>query len=347
MSSLAAMSGPMGSSEKMELSNRNGSRRTIYYTKKVTGADSAVDTYARTQHYLGEWSNNKWEGKGTLDKADGTRYCGEWKAGQRDGTGTLWRRSESGVLKKVYTGQWVGGLQAGRGVMNYASGDMYNGDWLKGMRHGVGICTFADGGVYEGEWFNDKCHGFGVFDYVSGDHFEGAWVEGNKEGQGVHFYFNSEKRVHTKRYDGEWVDDRPRCGAYTEMAPDPLAPGSLIPEPIPTSQLVDPNGVLAGRLGEIRAQRAYHRAKRVSLEEYFTPEELDALQLAYSRVDLGGGGALSAAELPAAFNQVGMQPSDEELEALYAHLAKPSDGSATFSFAEFAQAADFLSPAED
>ena len=71
--------------------------------------------------------------------------------------------------------------------------------------HGVGICTYADGSVYEGEWFADKRHGFGVLDYVNGDHFEGGWVEDKKEGAGVHFYFSLEKRVHAKRYDGEWV----------------------------------------------------------------------------------------------------------------------------------------------
>ena len=87
------------------------------------------------------------------------------------------------------------------------------------------------------------------------------------------------------------MDDIPKCGAYTEMPPDPLAPMTAIPDPIPCTELVDAEGVLATRLSEIRAERAAVRTKRISLEEHFTPEELDALQLAFSRTDPDGAGA--------------------------------------------------------
>jgi len=209
----------------------------------------------------------------------------------------------------------------GRGNLNYkSSGDVYIGEFQRGVRAGVGICTYADGGVYEGEWLNDKRHGFGVYDYKNGDHFEGHWIEDNKEGQGVHFYYHAEKKAHTKRYDGEWVDDLPKCGAYTEMPPDELAPLSHIPDPIPGVELVDATGVLSTRLNEIRAERAHHRAKRVSLEEQFTPEELEALQLAFNRIDDHQSGELTYEQLPLAFGQVGMSPSLNELDAALAQL---------------------------
>ena len=38
-----------------------------------------------------------------------------------------------------------------------------------------------------------------MFDYQNGDHFEGHWIEDKKEGQGVHFYYDKEKKAHTKR----------------------------------------------------------------------------------------------------------------------------------------------------
>lgn len=183
-------------SEQNKLANKEGSRRTVYYTKRLP---ESTNGYARVQQYLGEWKDNKWEGKGTLEKADGSRYVGTWVAGKRHGTGTLWNRNKDGSLRKVYTGQWANDLQQGRGVYNYPSGDTYNGDWKSGLRHGVGILQEKDRSVYEGEWFADKPHGFGVLDYPNGDHFEGAWVDGLKEGQGVHFYFSMAKRVHTKR----------------------------------------------------------------------------------------------------------------------------------------------------
>ena len=226
--------------------------------------------------------------------------------------------------------------------MNYKSGDLYIGDWEKGQRHGVGICTYQAGGIYEGEWFGDKRHGFGVYDYPNGDHFEGQWVDDKKEGQGVHFYFDAAKKVHTKRYDGEWVDDVPRCGAYTEMPPDPLAPASQVPDPLPVNELIDAEGVLAERLAEVRAERAAHRAPRVLLEDHFTSEELEALKAAFERIDASATGALRRDQLSAAFMQVGMAPTEEAISEVLVQLQKTE--ATSFTFADFAQAADLLSP---
>jgi len=334
----------LSTSEQEALASRTGARRTVFFTKMV-GKDNG-GTYARTHQYLGEWKDNKWEGKGTLEKADGERYVGEWLAGKRHGAGTLWKRQPDGSLRKIYTGQWKQGLMSGRGTLNVeGSKDVYIGEWLNGQRSGVGICTYGNGDVYEGEWLADKRHGFGVYDYKAGDHFEGLWVEDKKEGKGVHFYYQAEKRAHTKRYDGEWVDDVPKCGAYTEMDPDPLAPATQVPDPIPNVELVDAEGVLAQRLAEIRSERAAVRTKRISLEEHFTPEELDALHLAFSRTDPDQLGAIGAEQLASAFGQVGMAPTPEEIASVVAQLGK-AGSDATFVFAEFAQLADMLSPVE-
>jgi hypothetical protein len=332
----------LNTSAQESMAAKEGSRRTIYYTKKLTEGDG----YARTQQYLGEWKDNQWEGKGTLEKADGSRYVGEWARGQRHGNGTLWKRHADGSLRKIYSGQWAENRQQGRGTLNYENKDVYVGEWSKGQRAGVGICTYADGSVYEGEWLADQRHGFGVFDYQNGDHFEGHWVQDKKEGKGVHFYYHAEKKAHTKRYDGEWVDDLPKCGSYTEMPADPLAPASQLPDPIPSIELSDAEGVLASRLAEIRAERAHFRAKRVSLEEQFTPEELDALQLAFSRIDVDETGFITFEQLPSAFGQVGMAPTAEEIASIVTQLGKPVDGSVDFEFADFAQAADMLSPVD-
>jgi len=324
--------------DREKLASKEGEHKTVFFSQKLPNG-----SYVRTGQYLGEWKANKYDGKGTVEMDDGTRYVGEWKAGKRSGMGTLWIRRADGKLYKQYAGQWKNDYQDGRGVQTI-DGETYNGEWSKGVRHGVGICHYKDGGVYEGEWFNDQRHGFGVYDYVNGDHFEGGWVEDKKEGAGVHFYFNREKRVHTKRYDGEWVDDLPKCGAYTEMPPDPLVSASKSPEPLPVAQLRDPNGVIRGRIAEIRQERARHRAKRVPLDEHFTPEELEALQVAFARVDVQETGEISLGEIGGAFSQVGMEPTDADMEAVMDHLGKVIGPEAAFTFAEFAQAADYLSP---
>ena len=235
------------SSEMDRCANKEGQRRTIYFTKKLPDNGG----YRRTGQYLGEWQDNKWSGNGTHEMANGNRYIGAWAEGKRHGMGTLWVKRE-GQLRKQYAGQWQNDLQHGRGVFQYKNGDNYNGEWKGGVRHGVGIMTYVTGDMYEGEWFNDQRHGFGVLDYVKGDHFEGMWVEDKKEGEGVHFYFHKEKATHTRRYtqsghasplhtmpcthpahrahtlhthsryDGEWVDNVPKCGFYSEMPPDPM-----------------------------------------------------------------------------------------------------------------------------
>ena len=71
------------SAAQEQLASRTGPRRTVYYTKMVGKDDKMVNEYARTHQYLGDWKNNQWEGKGTLEKADGERYSGSWVAGKR------------------------------------------------------------------------------------------------------------------------------------------------------------------------------------------------------------------------------------------------------------------------
>lgn len=150
-----------------------------------------------------------------------------------------------------------------------------------------------------------------------------------------------------RRYDGEWVDGVPKCGYYTEMPPDALVPASRLPEPLPPVELAAPELVISDRLAEIRRDRAHVRAERVPLDEHFTPEELEALRVAFGRVDVDETGEISLEELPRAFEQVGMETTDEELARLLEHLNKRNEPETTLTFAEFSQAADFLAPLED
>lgn len=138
----------------------------------------------------------------------------------------------------------------------------------------------------------------------------------------------------------------PRCGYYTEMPPDAMVPLSRVPDPLPPVELADCDRVISEQLAQIRSERAHVRAERVPLDEHFTPEELEALRVAFGRVDVGETGAISLDDLPRAFEQVGMAPTQEELEMLLVHLNKAGVPDAVISFAEFSQAADLLSPLE-
>ena len=157
----------------------------------------------------------------------------------------------------------------------------------------AGVFDYKNGDHFEGHWIEDKKEGQGVHFY-----YHAEKKAHTKRCAHAPFLKPRNRNVvngpflciilscwllmpfrmgHTCdfRYDGEWVDDGPKCGAYTEMPPDELAPASQLPDPIPGVELQDPAGVLTARLSEIRTERAQHRATRISLEEQFTPEELN------------------------------------------------------------------------
>jgi hypothetical protein len=84
--------------------------------------------------------------------------------------------------------------------------------WLDDKPHGEGRMIYSNGDVYEGFWFMGKKSGYGVLTKRNGDHFEGHWVNDKREGQGSYF-FNSKNQI----FVGEWVDDNPKAGVYSEV----------------------------------------------------------------------------------------------------------------------------------
>ena len=83
--------------------------------------------------------------------------------------------------------------------------------------HGVGKIICADGselGTYDGSWANGQRTGLGVQSFANGNRYEGHWLNDKKEGPGRFFY-----RSTNKVYEGEWVDDIPKCGEYQDAPP--------------------------------------------------------------------------------------------------------------------------------
>lgn len=100
----------MNSTQRDMLAYKDGDRKTVFFSKKTQSG------FMRTGQYMGEWKNNKYDGKGTLELSDGTRYVGSWKDGKRNGPGTLWIRNANGKLTKEYGGEWRDDQKAGRGA---------------------------------------------------------------------------------------------------------------------------------------------------------------------------------------------------------------------------------------
>jgi len=85
-----------------------------------------------------------------------------------------------------YTGEGVGGVPHGRGVITFKDGSVYKGDMKNGTIHGQGTWTFAFAsyGRYVGAFENGAFHGQGTWTKAYGECYVGAFENGEIHGQG-------------------------------------------------------------------------------------------------------------------------------------------------------------------
>ncbi len=107
--------------------------------------------------YVGEFQDNKYNGRGTYLFEDGRKYVGEFRDNQYNGFGT-------------YTS---------------ADGDKYVGRWRDNEYNGYGTYTFADGREYVGEFRDSEYNGQGTYTFLDGQKFVGEFRNNNYNGQGT------------------------------------------------------------------------------------------------------------------------------------------------------------------
>ena len=258
---------------------KNGAHRSIYWVKKkAKQEDGSIkgEKWLTSTKYIGDWNENLKEGFGIQIYKNGNKYEGLWQANKRHGQGTYWR-AESGKLRREYTGDWVEDKRHGRGTFFYKNGDRYDGFWVIGKPQGEGRMIYANEDIYEGQWHEGKRNGYGVLTKRSGDHFEGHWVNDKREGQGSYYF--SEKN---KLFVGEWVDDQPKCGVYTEVEDEDALKHSDKPHfldkynqpDLPGIKLSNPTGILEDAMEQTKSVRAKYRAQYIPIDEMFTEQEL-------------------------------------------------------------------------
>merc|ERR1719199_1034041 len=98
----------------------------------------------------------------------------------------------------TYTGQWLGNLRHGQGVLTRPDGQKYTGSFECGRSHGYGVFIAADGNKYEGEWSQDRAHGFGKYVHMDGSTYEGEWDMDEKRGKGTEYWADG------SQYEGEF-----------------------------------------------------------------------------------------------------------------------------------------------
>lgn len=127
-----------------------------------------------------------------------------------DGTGTMYYSDG-----KVYTGNWVDGIQDGQGKMIYTNSDTYDGEWHNGKRNGIGTYTWKDGKSYVGGYVDDARNGEGTFfgwvDLTNG--YSGTYYGESKndqfDGAGFFQFDNGDQ------FDGIYKDNLYWTGVYT------------------------------------------------------------------------------------------------------------------------------------
>ena len=80
-------------------------------------------------YYVGEISNGKEHGFGTMNWSNRDKYVGEWVNGEREGQGTYyWSNGDK------YVGEFKNSKSHGQGTYSNSGGDSWTGEWRSGKK---------------------------------------------------------------------------------------------------------------------------------------------------------------------------------------------------------------------
>ncbi len=158
-------------------------------------------TYPNGGKYVGEFKDDKKNGRGTNIYANGSKYVGEFKDNMRHGRGT-----ETHPNGGKYVGEYKDDNKNGRGTDTYPNGDKNVGEYKDGNITQGTYFHLADnqfkGSKYVGEWKDNSINGQGTYTYANGDKYVGEFKDNKYNGQGTFTYANGDK------YVGELKDDK-------------------------------------------------------------------------------------------------------------------------------------------
>ena len=268
---------------------KNGTKKTVFWVKKKKKQEDGTvkgEKWSTSQQYSGDWKENKKHGYGIKIYDNKDKYEGYWENDLRNGKGTYWLCIGKNKYRKLYTGDWKNNQKEGQGIYFYKDGSCYDGEWKNSKRDGKGLMIYANEDIYEGSWKEDKKHGHGILEKANGDKYYGYWNCNLKEGQGYYWYSNT-----GKVYLGEWHEDCPRCGIFTDVDDDKLkidiskiSDPKDIPSQIPELCLKNPQGVLEDSINNVHFIRNIKEVKNKNLQELFKNEEQKKIINMYSQL---------------------------------------------------------------
>mmetsp|Transcript_7155 Transcript_7155/g.14770 ORF Transcript_7155/g.14770 Transcript_7155/m.14770 type:complete len:400 (+) Transcript_7155:48-1247(+) len=304
-----------------------GQRNTIYWVgKNIIGEDGQANgARLKGASYNGEWHDNKKNGYGVQVYPNGEKYEGQWSDGLRNGEGTLWVPvGKAQKLRKLYVGGWKDDRRHGRGTCFFKNGEFFQGFWDHGQMHGQGSLRYENGDLYIGEWHKGLRSGQGTLNKANGDCYEGFWLNDKREGSGSFFYAAS-----GKVFVGEWANDLPKAGVYTQASPNPEQATS-VPQTtvLPPVRLAMPTHVLESALAAVRNARKSLRAQATPLNRLFSEEEVEALRTAFQSAQHADG-TLQPRELQALCSNLGTEVPMPRVRQLLTTIGLLREGETT------------------
>ncbi|XP_001948570.2 MORN repeat-containing protein 3-like [Acyrthosiphon pisum] len=156
--------------------------------------------YEKYGLYVGNWEDDKKQGKGKMFYKNYTVYEGDWVANKRHGFGVLMKKVDDHFVY-VYEGQWINNRFA-KGKL-YEAGGIYDGSFsMTGNRIkcGYGTMRWNDGAIYQGHWRNKEHDGRGKLTEVNGNVYAGQWRNGLRHGEGVYVFKDKGQLM-----EGVWI----------------------------------------------------------------------------------------------------------------------------------------------
>lgn len=143
-------------------------------------------------YYIGQTKNKLFHGNGRIiTNKEQEIYKGEFSEGKYEGKGTLYNLLKKTEISEIQLkpeikslfidlrcNNYKEGYRPDRGILNINFEDenweYYEGHFYNGKKSGIGKLVLSDGRVYNGEFLNGVAHGYGILKYF-GESVAGIW----------------------------------------------------------------------------------------------------------------------------------------------------------------------------
>lgn len=186
---------------------------------KKEGLGTFIDS--KGNKFIGEWKDDKLNGKGRIFSISGDYYEGFFHEGVIEGYGMYYSKTNG----YKYMGEFKNWKFHGKGKLIYDDKTTYEGNFFEGYKNGQGKLVFKDGAYYEGNFEKNFFNGKGKFYFKDGRNYNGDWKKNTMDGKGVFNWGNECKYTgdyrNNKRegngvysfgcnlYDGNWFNGMP------------------------------------------------------------------------------------------------------------------------------------------